>query len=81
MCNAHNTTQHTTQHTTHNTHSTQHCLTVAQVVLFQEYVNESAASVEAKYVFPLDEMSSVYGFEAYINGKHVIGTSYAIEHN
>lgn len=43
------------------------------MVLLQEYVNGSSENVEAKYVFPLDEMSSVYAFEAFINGKHVVG--------
>lgn len=29
--------------------------------------------IEAKYVFPLDEKAAVCGFEAFINGKHIIG--------
>jgi len=44
-----------------------------QVVVLQEYRNDSFAAIEAKFVFPLDEMSVVCGFEAYINGKHVVG--------
>ena len=44
-----------------------------QVVVLQEYHNDSGAAIEAKYVFPLDEMSVVCGFEAFINGKHVVG--------
>jgi len=44
-----------------------------QVVVLQEYHNDSDAAIEAKYVFPLDEMSVVCGFEAFINGKHVVG--------
>ena len=45
----------------------------AEVVVLQEYKNEGNESIEAKYVFPLDEMAAVCGFEAFINGKHVIG--------
>ncbi len=37
------------------------------------YLNESDDQIEAKYKFPLDSMAAVCGFEAYINGKHVIG--------
>ena len=44
-----------------------------QVVVLQEYHNDSDAFIEAKYVFPLDEMSVVCGFEAYINGRRVVG--------
>lgn len=29
--------------------------------------------IEAKYVFPLDDKAAVCGFEAFINGKHVVG--------
>jgi poly [ADP-ribose] polymerase 2/3/4 len=46
---------------------------IGQVYLFQQYTNDSASAIEAKYVFPLDEMSAVCGFEAFINGKHIIG--------
>ena len=45
----------------------------AEVVVFQEYINESSESIEAKYVFPLNEMAAVCGFEAFINGKHIVG--------
>ncbi|XP_065065834.1 protein mono-ADP-ribosyltransferase PARP4-like isoform X2 [Rhopilema esculentum] len=45
----------------------------AEVVVFQEYVNESSESIEAKYVFPLNSMAAVCGFEAFINGKHIVG--------
>lgn len=41
--------------------------------MLQEYRNESDSAIEAKYVFPLDELAVVCGFEAFINGKHVIG--------
>ncbi|KAH9525129.1 Protein mono-ADP-ribosyltransferase parp4 [Bulinus truncatus] len=45
----------------------------AQVIVLQEYYNNSSESVEAKYVFPLDDNAAVCGFEAFINGKHIIG--------
>ena len=38
------------------------------------YLNESEEQLEAKYKFPLDAMAAVCGFEAFINGKHVVGT-------
>ena len=41
--------------------------------MLQEYKNESNEAIEAKYVFPLDEMAVVCGFEAFINGKHIMG--------
>ncbi|KAK6170199.1 hypothetical protein SNE40_018651 [Patella caerulea] len=45
-----------------------------QVTVLQEYYNSSTdSSLEAKYVFPLDDMAAVCGFEAFINGKHIIG--------
>ncbi|XP_045422967.1 protein mono-ADP-ribosyltransferase PARP4 [Lemur catta] len=46
---------------------------VAQVVVFQTYTNQSPVPIEAKYVFPLDEKAAVCGFEAFINGKHIVG--------
>ena len=46
---------------------------ISQVVVLQAYLNQSSSPIEAKYVFPLDEMASVCGFEAFINGKHVVG--------
>ncbi|CAC5400316.1 PARP2_3_4 [Mytilus coruscus] len=46
---------------------------VAKVVILQEYKNENNVPIEAKYVFPLDDTAAVCGFEAFINGKHVIG--------
>jgi poly [ADP-ribose] polymerase 2/3/4 len=39
----------------------------------QSYVNESDRAIEAKYVFPLDDLAAVCGFEAFINGKHIVG--------
>ena len=46
---------------------------IGKVLLFQEYFNSQKQAVEAKYVFPIDGMSAVCGFEAYINGKYVVG--------
>ncbi|XP_010125808.1 PREDICTED: poly [ADP-ribose] polymerase 4, partial [Chlamydotis macqueenii] len=46
---------------------------VAQVVMFQTYTNQANKPIEAKYVFPLDDKAAVCGFEAFINGKHIIG--------
>ncbi|KAM6146970.1 protein mono-ADP-ribosyltransferase PARP4 isoform 2-T3 [Phoenicopterus ruber ruber] len=46
---------------------------VAQVVMFQNYTNQNSKPIEAKYVFPLDDKAAVCGFEAFINGKHIIG--------
>ena len=39
----------------------------------QEYYNNLSVAVEAKFIFPLDDMAAVCGFEAFINGKHIIG--------
>uniref|UniRef100_A0A674JFL2 Poly [ADP-ribose] polymerase n=1 Tax=Terrapene triunguis TaxID=2587831 RepID=A0A674JFL2_9SAUR len=47
---------------------------IAQVQLvFQTYTNQNDNSIEAKYVFPLDGTAAVCGFEAFINGKHIVG--------
>ncbi|XP_047670618.1 protein mono-ADP-ribosyltransferase PARP4 isoform X5 [Tachysurus fulvidraco] len=46
---------------------------LSQVVIFQTYKNNSNVPIEAKYVFPLEETAAVCGFEAFINGRHVIG--------
>ncbi|EFA82859.1 type A von Willebrand factor domain-containing protein [Heterostelium album PN500] len=46
---------------------------IGEVTLFQHYNNATSKAIEAKYVFPLDEMGAVCGFEAFINGKHVVG--------
>ena len=37
------------------------------------YTNQSNVPIEAKYTFPLDDKAAVCGFEAFINGKHVVG--------
>jgi len=44
-----------------------------KVVLYQVYHNTSSIPIEAKYVFPLDENSTVCDFEAYINNKVIKG--------
>ena len=58
--------------------------------MLQAYKNFSKKPIEAKYVFPLDDMAAgmcvylivinvivvfviVCGFEAFINGKHIVG--------
>ncbi|XP_034549461.1 protein mono-ADP-ribosyltransferase PARP4 isoform X9 [Notolabrus celidotus] len=46
---------------------------LSQVIIFQTYTNKSSVPIEAKYVFPLDDSAAVCGFEAFINGKHVVG--------
>ncbi|XP_068936622.1 protein mono-ADP-ribosyltransferase PARP4 isoform X2 [Petaurus breviceps papuanus] len=46
---------------------------IAQIIVFQTYTNESHLPIETKYVFPLDDKAAVCGFEAFINGKHIIG--------
>ncbi|KAM7380147.1 hypothetical protein PAMP_003460 [Pampus punctatissimus] len=46
---------------------------LSQVIIFQKYTNLSSVPIEAKYVFPLDDSAAVCGFEAFINGKHVVG--------
>uniref|UniRef100_A0A8C4KT67 Poly [ADP-ribose] polymerase n=1 Tax=Equus asinus asinus TaxID=83772 RepID=A0A8C4KT67_EQUAS len=46
---------------------------VAQVIVFQTYTNQNPVPIEAKYVFPLDDKAAVCGFEAFINGKHIVG--------
>ncbi|XP_077071730.1 protein mono-ADP-ribosyltransferase PARP4 isoform X2 [Siphateles boraxobius] len=46
---------------------------LCQVIIFQTYTNKSSVPIEAKYVFPLEETAAVCGFEAFINGKHVVG--------
>ncbi|XP_077392492.1 protein mono-ADP-ribosyltransferase PARP4 [Festucalex cinctus] len=46
---------------------------LSHVIIFQKYTNQSNVPIEAKYVFPLDDYGAVCGFEAFINGKHVVG--------
>ena len=51
-----------------------------QVVVMQAYKNNSPVAIEAKYVFPLDDMAAVCGFEAFINGKHIVGQVHTCTH-
>ena len=44
----------------------------------QEYRNNTNSALEVKYVFPLDSMAVVCGFEAFINDKHVVGKTKAL---
>uniref|UniRef100_A0A3Q4BV00 Poly [ADP-ribose] polymerase n=1 Tax=Mola mola TaxID=94237 RepID=A0A3Q4BV00_MOLML len=46
---------------------------LSQVIIFQQYTNLSSVPIEAKYVFPLSDSAAVCGFEAFINGRHVVG--------
>ncbi|XP_061917510.1 protein mono-ADP-ribosyltransferase PARP4 [Entelurus aequoreus] len=46
---------------------------LSQVVIFQKYTNHGSTAIEAKYVFPLDDCAAVCAFEAFIDGKHVVG--------
>jgi len=45
----------------------------ARVTVSQRYRNTGAKPIEAVYVFPLDEGAAVSGFEAVIDGVHVLG--------
>ena len=41
--------------------------------MLQQYHNTSSRSIEARYVFPLDDRAAVCGFEAFIQGRHIVG--------
>jgi Ca-activated chloride channel family protein len=45
----------------------------SRVVMTQRYRNAEAVPIEAVYVFPLEEGAAVCGFEAIIDGLHVVG--------
>eukprot|EP00057_Strongylocentrotus_purpuratus_P029336 XP_011683810.1 PREDICTED: poly [ADP-ribose] polymerase 4 [Strongylocentrotus purpuratus] len=45
----------------------------AEVIVLQKYRNVGEETADTRYVFPLDERAAVCGFDAYINGKRVIG--------
>lgn len=47
---------------------------VGEITLFQEFISTNDNIAQAKYIFPLDEDAAVVGFEAFVNGKHIIGT-------
>ncbi|XP_071169761.1 von Willebrand factor A domain-containing protein 5A-like [Mytilus edulis] len=36
------------------------------------YINETTEALQTSFIFPLDDMSAVYKFEAYVNKKHII---------
>ena len=36
------------------------------------YVNEGPDPLQTSFVFPMDDMSAVYKFEAHVNKKHII---------
>uniref|UniRef100_A0A8D0LAC2 VIT domain-containing protein n=1 Tax=Sphenodon punctatus TaxID=8508 RepID=A0A8D0LAC2_SPHPU len=44
---------------------------VADVASELRYQNKELGPVEAVFVFPLDEGSAVYAFEALVGGKHI----------
>ncbi|CAF0733970.1 unnamed protein product [Brachionus calyciflorus] len=46
---------------------------VSKVVIFQEYENNEDESIEAEYLFPLNDTATVCNFEAFINDKHIVG--------
>jgi hypothetical protein len=45
----------------------------SRVTISQRYRNRETDPIEAVYVFPLEEGAAVCGFEAIINGVHVVG--------
>jgi hypothetical protein len=45
----------------------------SRVVMTQRYRNGESQPIEAVYVFPLEEGAAVSGFEAIIDGVHVVG--------
>ncbi|XP_052105198.1 von Willebrand factor A domain-containing protein 5A-like [Mytilus californianus] len=45
---------------------------IANVESNLTYVNNYTESIETRYVFPIDDMSAVYKFEADINGRHIV---------
>jgi len=47
--------------------------TASAVTVAQRYVNREKVPVEAVYSFPLEELAAVYGFEAVIGEKRVVG--------
>jgi Ca-activated chloride channel homolog len=46
---------------------------MAQVVVRQEFVNESSTAIEATYLFPLPHLAAVIGYELHINDRVVKG--------
>ncbi|XP_056650153.1 von Willebrand factor A domain-containing protein 5A-like isoform X3 [Monodelphis domestica] len=46
---------------------------VADVSATLDYKNEETSPVEALFVFPMDEDSAVYSFQAVVDGKNIVG--------
>jgi Ca-activated chloride channel family protein len=46
---------------------------LAQVVVRQDFVNESKDTIEATYLFPLPQMAAVIGYEMHVNDRIVKG--------
>ncbi|XP_056650155.1 von Willebrand factor A domain-containing protein 5A-like [Monodelphis domestica] len=46
---------------------------VADVSATLDYKNEETGPVEALFVFPMDEDSAVYSFQAVVDGKNIVG--------
>ncbi|XP_076104765.1 von Willebrand factor A domain-containing protein 5A-like [Mytilus galloprovincialis] len=45
---------------------------IANVESQLTYINETTEALQTRFIFPLDDMSAVYKFEAYVNKKHII---------
>lgn len=45
---------------------------IAQVMVIQEYENEEDHPIEVEYSFPVEESAAVVGFEAVMNGWHIV---------
>lgn len=45
---------------------------MAAVVATLNYENEEKVPLEATFVFPMDEDSAVYSFEALVDGKKIV---------
>ncbi|CAC5411087.1 unnamed protein product [Mytilus coruscus] len=45
---------------------------IANVESQLTYINETSEALQTSFIFPLDDMSAVYKFEAYVNKKHII---------
>jgi poly [ADP-ribose] polymerase 2/3/4 len=46
---------------------------IAKVIIYQEYENDESQNIECKYLFPLNDLAAICNFEAFINGKHIVG--------
>ena len=44
---------------------------VSSVVVYQEYYNPKSVPIEAKFIWPLSELSAIVGFEVFINDKKI----------